>query len=136
MAQMTERMQELLNKVPNVVLATSTRNGIPNAVPVGSRRIIDSETILISDQFFQKTATNLQLNPHASLTYWEGREGYQLKGTVTIETIGTRFEETAQWIRERSEKTGFPLKCKGVVILKIDEIFSIGPGPEAGKQLV
>ena len=136
MAQMTERMQELFNKVRTPVLSTATPNGIPNAVPVGAKKIIDSETILISDQFLNKTLANMQANPHVALTFWEGHEGYQLKGTVTIETSGQRFEETARWIQEMSERAGFPLKSKGAVILKIEEIFGVSPGPGAGKRLV
>jgi len=38
MAQMTERMKELFNKVPVVVLSTATADGIPNAVPVGAKK--------------------------------------------------------------------------------------------------
>lgn len=135
MAQMTERMKELFNKVPTVVFTTATVDGIPNAVPVGAKKIIDNETVLISDQFFNKTLANMKANPRVSVTFWEGFEGYQLKGVVTIETSGKRFEETARWIDEVSNKAGFPLKSKGAVVLKIEEIYAISPGPGAGKQL-
>ncbi len=135
MAKMTERMKELFENVGTAVLATSTPEGVPNAVPVGAKRILDDETILISDQFFNKTLANLKSNPKASVTFWEGHEGYQLKCTVTIETSGKRYEETARWIAQMSEKAGFPLKSKGAVILKIDEIYGVAPGPGAGKQL-
>lgn len=135
MAQMTERMMELLTKVPAVILATATADGTPNAVPVGTKKIIDAETILISDQFLNKTLANLKANPKVAVTYWEGHEGYQLKGTITIETTGKRFEETAAWIEELGNKAGFPLKSKGAVILKIDEIYGLAPGPGAGKKL-
>ena len=135
MAKMTERMKELFDKVRPVVLSTASIDGIPNAVPVGAKKIIDDETILISDQFLNKTLANMKANPHVAVTYWEGREGYQLKGTVTIETTGKRFEETAQWIEEMSNKAGFPLKSKGAIILKIEEIYAIAPGPGAGKKL-
>lgn len=135
MAQMTERMKELFNNVSTVVLSTSTPDGTPNAVPVGAKKIIDSETILISDQFFNKTLANMEANPRVSVTYWEGHEGYQLKGTVTIETSGQRYEETAQWISELSAKLGFPLKSKGAIIMRIDKIYGVSPGPGAGKQL-
>ena len=83
MAQMTERMKELFDKVRTVVLSTASIDGTPNAVPVGAKKIIDGETILISDQFFNKTLANMKANPKVAVTYWEGREGYQLKGTVT-----------------------------------------------------
>jgi predicted pyridoxine 5'-phosphate oxidase superfamily flavin-nucleotide-binding protein len=49
MAQMTEKMVEMLEKVPTAILATATLDGIPNAVPIGAKKIIDRETILISD---------------------------------------------------------------------------------------
>ena len=136
MAQMTERMKELFEKVPSVVLATATANGVPNAVPVGAKKIIDDGTILISDQFLNKTLANLKANPNVAVSFWEGHEGYQLKGTITIETSGERFEETAKWIKDLGDKAGFPLKSKGAVIVKIDEIYALAPGPGAGKKLV
>jgi predicted pyridoxine 5'-phosphate oxidase superfamily flavin-nucleotide-binding protein len=135
MAKMSERMQKMLNKVPIAILATATPDGIPNAVPIGAKKIIDKETILISDQFFNKTLANMKANPKISLMYWEENAGYQLKGAVTIETTGSRFEETAQWIRGISEKVGFPLRSKGAIILRIEEIYAIGPGPNAGRRL-
>ena len=30
---------------------------------------------------------------------------------------------------------GYPLKSKGAVILKVEEIYSIGAGPDAGKRI-
>eukprot|EP01008_Symbiontida_sp_HLA12_P002743 NODE_676_length_805_cov_1.841642_g668_i0.p1 GENE.NODE_676_length_805_cov_1.841642_g668_i0~~NODE_676_length_805_cov_1.841642_g668_i0.p1 ORF type:complete len:137 (+),score=38.28 NODE_676_length_805_cov_1.841642_g668_i0:105-515(+) len=135
MAKMTERMKELFDKVGVAALGTSTPDGVPNVVPVGAKKIIDDETVLISDQFLNKTLANMKSNPHVSLTYWEGHEGYQLKGTVVVETSGKRFEETAEWIKALGEKKGVPLKSKGAVILTIEEIFGVAPGPGAGKQL-
>ena len=78
----------------------------------------------------------MQSNPKASVTYWEGHEGYQLKGSVSIETSGPRYEETARWIAALSAKLGFPLQSKGVVVLKIEEIYGVTPGSEAGRRLV
>lgn len=135
MAKMTDRMKEVFNNLPAVVLVTASTDGTPNAVPVGAKKILDDETVLISDQFLNKTLANMKSNPKVAITFWEGHEGYQLKGSVTIETSGQRFEETARWIDELSAKAGFPLKSKGAVILKIDEIYGVSPGPGAGKKL-
>ena len=135
MPRMTERMKALFNKVPAVILSTATKEGFPNAVPVGSKKIIDDKTILFSDQFFNKTLANMKVNPKVAVTFWEGQEGYQLKGRVTIETTGQRYEETAAWIEDLGNKIGFPLKSKGAVILHIEEIYGVSPGPGAGKKL-
>ncbi|MDZ7833693.1 MAG: pyridoxamine 5'-phosphate oxidase family protein [Desulfobacterales bacterium] len=135
MAKMTDRMKELFEKVPAAVVATATPDGEPNAVPVGAKKIIDDETILISDQFLNKTLANMKSNPRVAVSFWEGHEGYQLKGSITIETSGKRYEETAKWVEEMGNKAGFPLKSKGAVILKIEEIYGLAPGPGAGKKL-
>ena len=135
MAKMTDKMQELFNKVCTVVIATATAEGKPNAVPVNAKKVIDDETILISDQYFNKTLTNMRTNPQVSIMYWEGFKGYQLKGSVIIETSGRQYEDTARWIDEVSTKLGVPLKSKGAVIFKIEEIYDLSPGPNAGKQL-
>jgi predicted pyridoxine 5'-phosphate oxidase superfamily flavin-nucleotide-binding protein len=135
MAQMTEKIVELFGKIPTAIFATASPDGVPNAVPVGAKKIIDNETILISDQFFNKTLANIKANPKASVTFWEGHDGYQIKGPVTIETTGSRFEETAKWIEDMGNKIGAPLKSKGAVILKIEEIYNLTPGPDAGKRI-
>jgi hypothetical protein len=128
-------MQELFEKVPTAILATSDTDGVPNAVPVGAKKIIDDETILISDQFFNKTIANLEANPQAAVSFWEEKEGYQLKGSISIETSGKRYEETARWIEDLGNKSGFPLQSKGAVILTIESIYGLSPGPGAGKKL-
>jgi len=46
-----------------VFLATSSKDGIPNVVPVGFARPIDDETILIADNYLNKTRKNLDENP-------------------------------------------------------------------------
>ena len=135
MAKMTDKMKELFNKVSTVVIATATAYGKPNAVPVNAKKVIDDETILISDQYFNKTLANMRMNPQVSIMYWEGVKGYQLKGSVIIETSGQLYEDTARWIDEISMKLGVPLKSKGAVIFKIEEIYDLSPGPNAGKQL-
>ena len=135
MAKMNERMQEIFNKQQIIALATTTREGEPNVVPVGAKRIIDEETIIISNQYFKKTLANILENPRVALTFWDGSEGYQIKGTVKVETSGPIFEETAVWVDLRGKAMNRPLKSKGAVILKIDEIYYVTPGPKAGKRI-
>jgi len=132
---MTERIKKLFAKVPTVILATASADGIPNAVPVGAKYIVDDETILLSDQFFNKSLVNLKTNPRMAVTFWKGHEGYQLKGKVTIETQGHLYETTAKLIREKGSQMGFSLQSKGIVLLKIDEIFGVAPGPGAGTKI-
>ncbi len=137
MARMNEKVRTLFENQSIVSLATASVKGEPNVVPVGAKKVLDDETILISDQYFRKTLVNLKENPQASLTFWDAStaESYQIKGTVTIETSGRIFEETAAWIEEMARKTNAPMKSKGAVVLKIKEIYSSRPGPDAGTKI-
>ena len=135
MAALTERMKEIFAKQGTFVLGTADSNGVPNVVPVGAVRILDDETILISDQFFKKTLANLRENPNVAISFWEMGEGYQIKGIAAVHTEGKIYEETAEWIRKLSEKIGRPLKSKGAVVIKIKEIYSVSPGSKAGQKV-
>ena len=137
MTAMPARVRELLERVPTAVLATVDPDGVPNAVPIGAKRTLDDGLVLISDQFFNKTLANMRANPHVSVLFWEGREGYQLKGTVTIDTEGPRYLECARWIEEldRAVQRPFPLRSKGAVLLTVEAIYSVAPGPGAGKRI-
>jgi|LQYC01.1.fsa_nt_gi predicted pyridoxine 5'-phosphate oxidase superfamily flavin-nucleotide-binding protein len=135
MAKMNQRIKEIFEKQETIVLATATKDGLPNVVPVSAKKIIDDETILISDQFFNKTLKNLQANPQVAITIWDKLEGYQLKGTVTVETSGARFEETAKWIEEMGKAHNLPIKSKGAIIVKLTEIYNVSPGPQAGTKV-
>jgi predicted pyridoxine 5'-phosphate oxidase superfamily flavin-nucleotide-binding protein len=137
MAALSERMKEIFAKQGVLVMATADLNGIPNAVPIGAVKILDDETILVSDQFFNKTLENLKANPKVAISFWETDkgEGYQIKGDATIHTEGKIYEETAEWIRKYGEEIGHPLESKGAIVIRITAIYSVTPGPDAGQRL-
>jgi len=135
MSKMDQRMKEIFEKQEIIVIATATKEGIPNVVPIGAKKIIDDETILISDQYFNKTLSNMQKNPIVSITFWDKMEGYQIKGTVTIDTSGQIFEDTSKWIEEMAKEINVPIKSKGAVILKITDIYTVTPGRNPGKKI-
>ena len=49
------------------VIATSNANGVPNITYLSRVRMVDSERVALSNQFFSKTARNLAENPRASV---------------------------------------------------------------------
>ncbi len=135
MAALTERMKEIFNKQRTFVFSTADKKGVPNAIPIGAVKLIDDETILASDQFLNKTLANMKENPVVAISFWDKFEGYQIKGQVEIHTQGEMFEETTEWARKIGEAVGVPLKSKSAVVIKIQEIYSVSPGPDAGKKL-
>lgn len=115
-----------------VFIATSSKDGIPNVVPVGFARPIDDETILIADNYLKKTRKNLDENPKLSLIVQDAKSfPFQIKGTVEIFESGKYFDEVTEW----AQNVMTELEPKSAILFKVEEIYSVQPGPNAGKKL-
>ena len=135
MAKMDEQVKDMITRVRTIVLATSDRDGVPNVVPIHSKNVIDDETILISNQFMGKTLENFLQNPKVAITLWDKIKGYQIKGEGTYETSGKLYEETARFVEAFGKSVNFPLSSKGILLVKVTEVFDVSPGPNAGKKI-
>jgi predicted pyridoxine 5'-phosphate oxidase superfamily flavin-nucleotide-binding protein len=129
---MTEEMMDAVEKDNVVFLATATKDGVPNVVPIGFARPIDSKTIMIVDNYLNKTRKNLETNPKASLVPRDASKcPYQFKGSVEIIESGKYFDEAVDWATSVMSK----LSPKAAVLLKVEEIYSVQPGPDAGSKV-
>jgi uncharacterized protein len=132
MVTLTEEIRESLAATKTVFFATSATDGTPNVVPIGAFKAQDDGTLLVSDQFFNKTLKNMKENPKAALSWWGDKGGFQIKGTVTIHTDDEVFRKDVAWMKELRPN----LKPKSAVILKITDVYSIKPGTEPGKKIL
>jgi len=129
---MTREMMNAVEKDNVVFLATATKDGVPNVVPIGFARPVDEKTIMIVDNYLKKTRENLENNPKASLVPRDATAcPYQFKGTVEIHTSGKAFDEAVDWARSVMSK----LPAKAAILLKVEEIYSVKPGPDAGSKV-
>lgn len=128
---MNEEMMDAIEK-DNVVFLSTCADDIPNVVPIGFARPLDSETILIVDNYMKKTRSNLEKNPNASLVVRDASKcPYQFKGSVEIFESGSLFEEAVDWATSVMSK----LSPKAAILFKVKEIYSVQPGPEAGNKV-
>ncbi len=128
---MTKEMIDALEK-DLVFLATASPDGVPNVVPIGFARPIDEDTILIADNYMNKTRQNLEKNPKISIVTKDATKcPFQFKGTVEIFESGKYFDIVTEWGQNAMTK----LTPKAAVLMKVDEIYSIQPGPDAGKKI-
>ena len=134
MVKLTEEMKNEINKSRLVPLATASASGEPNVVPIGMFFLKNDETLWIVDNFMQKTLKNVLANPKVSLYVWspEAKDSYQIKGTVTVVTSGAELAEAKAFAD--SKRPGMP--TKGLLKMKITEVYSVSPGPNAGKKLL
>ncbi len=134
MVALTPEMQELFKGTKYFALATASKSGDPNVVPIGMAILMDPETIWIGNQFFHQTLANVKENPRISLLVWTaGVAGcLKLKGDVTVVEKGPNYEKMYQMVKERKPT----LECKGLLIMKITDVFDCRSGAEAGKRLL
>ena len=135
MAKMPQACQDLINNTYIAALSTCSEDGVPNVVPVSMKQVIDDETVMVSDQYMNKTLANLKANPRAALSVWDEEGGFQVKGTVTYENEGPRYEAVAEQVHAILSSMGYDFTSKGVAYIHVDAVYSVTPGAGAGEQI-
>jgi predicted pyridoxine 5'-phosphate oxidase superfamily flavin-nucleotide-binding protein len=133
MVTLTVEMKEVFAKNKIFAIATASKNGVPNVAPIATVQLVADDTIWIGDNYMVKTLANVRENPYMALYVWdpEKKRCYQIKGDVTVKTSGPDYEK----IKAQIKVKGAHYPAKGLIILKITEIFDCTPGPTAGKKI-
>ena len=133
MMKMPSEVRETLEKQKPIPIATASKSGVPNVVFVGLLKIVDDETLMLADNFFNKTAQNLMENPKIAILCYnsETKKSFQIKGNVTLCKEGENFATMKAWVHGINDK----LPAKACVMVKITEIYNAMWGPAAGKQI-
>ena len=134
MVKLTADMKEAFLKMKVFPIATAAKDGTPNVVPLAMVELHSDDTIWITDNFMNKSMSNLRTNPKVAIYIWgpEIKGCFQIKGVTSIKTSGPEYEEMKANInRKRPE-----LPARSLVIVKITEVFECKPGPTAGSKLL
>ncbi|MDL2275297.1 pyridoxamine 5'-phosphate oxidase family protein [Desulfosarcina sp. OttesenSCG-928-G10] len=115
-------------------VATADKNGIPNLAPKGSLQVVDDHTLAFADLFSVKTRAALEQNRNIAVAVIETKkpEGYQFKGDAELLSSGPLYDQVKANLEKMAP--GLP-PPKYVVKIAVQEIYSLTPGPEAGKKL-
>ena len=127
----TNEMKDVAAKAKVWAVATSTKDGVPNVVTIAFGKVISDNQILLANVFMKKTEENIKANPKVAASVWdmESMRGYQFKGDAKIETSGRFFDKAVQIVKSATPQ----LTPKAAVIVEVQEIYIISPGPDAGK---
>lgn len=130
---MNDDVKKLFNAQSIVAFGTADKKGKPNVIAVYWKKIVDDKTILFIDNFMNKTIKNIKENNKVCVSFWDAKndEGYQIKGTAKYHTDGKLFEENKKWIKSINPNRN----PKGVIEIKIEEIYSLKPGTNAGERI-
>lgn len=131
MAQLTQEMKEMI-LTQQCFHATVSKEGVPNIAPKRSTRVFDDETLIFSEGTGGLTYKNILDGSKVAVgvVNRDIPDGFRFLGTPEVFTEGGIYDRSA----ELSLKAGLS-KPQAVILIHIDEIHSLKPGPMAGKRI-
>ena len=101
-----------------VILATISQEGVPNIIYVTCVNTFGDDRLVVADNYFDKTRTNLLAGSRGSLLFQsEDGKAYQVKGTFEYHTDGEVFDHMKTW--NPSQHPGH-----AVAALQVEEVYS------------
>lgn len=128
---LTEPMQAML-AVQLPILATVTDPTTPDVGPKRSLRVHDDRTLIYNENTGGQHLANIRAGSKAIVAVIdrEALDGYRFLGTPEVHDTGPVFDSAVAFASERGMKPP-----KAAVLIRIDEIHTLKPGPTAGTQV-
>jgi predicted pyridoxine 5'-phosphate oxidase superfamily flavin-nucleotide-binding protein len=106
------------NREGPIVLSTVDAEGNPNAIYATCVSKYSEDTLIIADNFFNKTSVNILTDSQGSLLFItkEGKS-YQVKGKIEYHTEGVVFDDMKQW-------NPATLPGRAAATMKVEHVFS------------
>jgi len=80
------------------IFATVDGNGVPNVIYVTCVNKFSEDTIVIADNFFDKTRKNILAGSKGSILFITNEEkAFQVKGSIEYHKEGDIFEDMKKW---------------------------------------
>ena len=131
MAKLTQEMKDMIS-THQCFHATVSPEGFPNNAPKRSTRVMNDDTLIFNEGTGGQTYSNMLAGSKivTAVVNRDIMDGYRFIGTPEIIKSGEIYDQAA----EMSMKAGMP-KPIAVVLIHIEEIHSLKPGPMAGKKI-
>ena len=116
-------------------LATCSKEGMPNVVPVTFKGITDDGTLTVGDVFLETTLKNLEENGgRFAISVYDAPklEGYQIQGTAEHVTEGKIVDEYRAMVGKMFNGAA---TAKGALIIAPQKVIVTSPGPDNKKEL-
>ena len=118
MAKLTDEVKKAISEKEVFTVATCSEDGIPNVVYVKYLKVVDAQTVLIADNYFNKTRDNIINNGKVSFVVLDEEKGsFQIKGSAERKEQGPEYDKVQQWVPER-------LPGEAAVILRVTEVYN------------
>lgn len=101
-----------------IVFTTVDKDGVPNAIYATCVKMIDNDSIVIADNYFDKTRNNILSGSKGSILFiTNDDQSFQAKGTIEYHKEGDIFNDMKSWN---------PQKHPGhaATVLKVEAVYS------------
>lgn len=131
MPALTQEMKDMIGS-QQCFIGTASKDGIPNVAPKRSTRVLDDSTLIFTEGTGGNTYQNIQDGSTVSLAVVDREipDGYRFMCRPEIQTSGELYEQAKELSMQTVGRAPY-----AVVLLHIEEIQSLKPGPEAGKKI-
>ena len=128
-----EETRAIIQQPALIALATCSKQAVPNVVYMLQYWWLSEDQLVIGDVFMKSTRQNVEENEHVSLCVWDepSDRSYKLKGTARYETSGPAYDLANEKLHQKKPDKNF----KGVVTIKITEVYDASRGANAGKRI-
>lgn len=118
MGTIDEDMRRVVEEQRLGYAATVCADATPNLSPKGTTAVWDDDHLVFADIRSPRTVENLRRNPAIEVNVVDpvSRKGYRFKGTGTVLTEGSLFEEALAFYRGR----GVANEIRAVVLVKVE----------------
>jgi len=112
-----EAMRRVVEEQRLGYAATVCPDATPNLSPKGTTAVWDDDHLVFADIRSPRTVENLRHNPAIEVNVVDpiSRKGYRFKGTGTVLTQGTQFDEALAFYRRR----GVTNEIRAVVLVEV-----------------
>ncbi len=128
-----KQARALMEQGHTIPLATVSSDGTPNVAPMLQYWWYGEATLVIGDLFMHATRKNVEDTGKVSFSVWdpETGESYKFNGTATYETSGAAYDMANDKLHTKKPEKDF----KGVVVIKVTEVYDAARTPNAGKLI-
>ena len=135
MGRLTEDAKRVLAQTKVIPVATASKDGLPNVVPMTFVKTLDDSAVLIADNYMDKGARNLEENPHVAICVWdlETKRAYQIKRHGGGPSDGARLRRDRRVGEGDASRTS---PAKAAVVVTVTNVFVCHSGADRGKDVV
>lgn len=131
MIKLTDQMRELIDpalaKGTPCLVATASKDGVPNIGYKGSVMVFDDESLAYWERTLQGTLRNVEENPNVTILFRDpaSRAGWRFVGKATVYKEGSMREQVmARTVQAELDRD--PERKGAAVIVRVDKVLPIG----------